>query len=473
MYLFGRQTLGMSLPALLLTLVLAPSASPAQAPPPLPTLPLDAYPAAAREDLSRAHRAAAARPSDAEAVGFLARLLHAWEQWNAAHAVYARAQALAPDGFDWHYLDGVVLQRLARHADAAARFRAALTLDRGYLPARVKLAEALFEAGRLEESRALYEELVREPAAEPAALFGLGRIAAAEGRHDDAARELQRATSLFPEWGGAHYALALSLRALGRRDEAQRALEAHARHGPRWPAVADPLLEGVAALRDDAGTLLRRGKRLAEKGDLAGAIAAYEAALARDPSLAIAHANLLRLYGRTQDWAQAEAHYRAAVAGGADPAEAHYDYGVLLDMQERWDDAAAAYRRSIDVNPSYAEALNNLGQLHERRRELEPALELYRRAAASRPTFRMAGFNAGRMLVALGRPEEASLEFERLVPPRDAEAPRYLFALSVAKVRAGHRERGLALAEEAKRLAAEFGQRDLIAAIERDLASLK
>ncbi len=445
----------------------------AQAPAPLPALPLDAYPHAAREAIARAYREAAARPSDAEAVGSLARLLHAWEQWDAAHAVYARAQALAPGGFDWHYLDGVVLQRLARHADAAERFLTALTLNRGYLPARVKLAEAQFEAGRLAESRALYEELVPEPAAEPASRFGLGRIAAAEGRHDDAARELQRATSLFPEWGAAHYALALSLRSLGRRDLAQRALEAHARHGPLWPGLPDRLLEGVAALRDDAGTLLRRGKRLADSGDLAGAIAAYQAALERDPSLAIAHANLLRLYGRTRDWTQAEAHYRAAVAGGADPAEAHYDYGVLLGMQERWDEAAAAYRRSIDVNPSYAEALNNLGQLHERRRELEQALELYRRAAASRPTFRTAGFNAGRMLVALGRPEDASLEFERLVPPRDAEAPRYLFALSVAKVRAGDRERGRALAEEAKRLAAEFEQRDLVAAIERELASLK
>ncbi len=465
----------MSLTALLLPLVLTSLASPvrAQAPPPLPSLPLDAYPRGAREAIARAYREAAARPSEGTAAGELARLLHAWEQWDAAHAVYARAQALAPSGFDWHYLDGVVLQRLGRHADAAECFEKALTWIRGYLPARVKLAEALFEAGRLEESRALYEKLVQEPAAEPAARFGLGRIAAAEGRHDDAVGELQRATSLFPEWGAAHYALALSLRALGRRDEAQRALEAHARHGPLWPGVADRVLESVAALRDDAATLLRRGQRLAESGDLAGAIATYQAALERDPSLGIAHANLLRLYGRARDWTQAEAHYRAAVAGDADPVEAHYDYGVLLGMQEKWDEAAAAYRRSIDVNPVYAEALNNLGGIHEQRRELEQALELYRRAAASRPTFRLAGFNAGRMLVALGRPEEAGREFERLVPPRDAEAPRYLFALSVAQVRAGHRERGIALAEEAKRLAAEFGQRDLVAAIERDLASLK
>jgi Flp pilus assembly protein TadD len=100
--------------ALLVFTLGSPAASAQTAPPPLPVLPLETYPSAMREEVQRAHREAAARPTDAEAVGSLARLLHAWEQWDAAHAVYARAQALAPDGFDWHYLDGVVLQRLER-----------------------------------------------------------------------------------------------------------------------------------------------------------------------------------------------------------------------------------------------------------------------------------------------------------------------------------------------------------------------
>ena len=50
-------------------------------------------------------------------------------------------------------------------------------------------------------------------------------------------------------------------------------------------------------------------------GDLAGAIDAHEAALARNPSLAQAHANLISLYGRTGQWAKAE----AALQGGARP----------------------------------------------------------------------------------------------------------------------------------------------------------
>ena len=145
--------------------------------PALPRLALDSYSPAARDAISRAYQDATARSTDPVAVGTLARTLHAWEQWSAAHDVYARAQALAPRAFEWLYLDALVLQRLARHADAAARLEQALRLSPDYLPARVALAESLLESGDLERSQQLFDALRREPAAEPAAEFGLGRIA--------------------------------------------------------------------------------------------------------------------------------------------------------------------------------------------------------------------------------------------------------------------------------------------------------
>ena len=77
------------------------------------------------------------------------------------------------------------------------------------------------------------------------------------------------------------------------------------------------------------------------------------------------------------------------------------------------------------------------------------------------------------MLIALGRPQEAVTELEKLVEPRDAEAPRYLFALAVAHVRAGRKDEGIKWATDAKHLAVQFGQHDLAAAIDRDLASLR
>lgn len=457
----------MSTPAIALMLAALAQAAP------LPTIAIDALPPAAREPIARAHVAAAKNPENVDAVGALARTLHAWELWDAAHQSYARLQQLDSKSFEWWYLDGVVLHRLGRYGDAARELERAIAIDPDYLPARVKLAEAWLDAGDLARSEPLFRALVKDRAAEPAAEMGLGRIAAAQGNHEQAVAHFARAVELFPQMGAAHYALALSYRKLGRRDEAQRELALHGQHGPQWPAIKDDALERVVALKEDARTQIQRGMTLAEEGDLAGAIAAHEGALTHDPSSADAHENLISLYGQARNWDKAEEHYRALLALGVNLDDAHYDYGVLLGLQEKWDAAAAAYRQAIAANPQHANAHNNLGQVLERDRKFEEAAAQYRNAIDAQPGFRLARFNLSRMLIALGRPAEAIVELEKLVEPRDAEAPRYWFGLSVAHVRAGHKEEGIKWATEARRLALEFGQQDLAASIERNLASLR
>jgi len=74
------------------------------------------------------------------------------------------------------------------------------------------------------------------------------------------------------------------------------------------------------------------------------------------------------------------------------------------------------------------------------------------------------------MLLALGRPDTAIVELEKLTSPRDAEAPRYLFAWPRA-CQAGHRTWDQ-VATEGRQLALEHGQNDL-RGIARDLAALK
>ena len=440
--------------------------------PPGPALPLDTYAPAARAAIEPAARDAAARPADADAAGRLAMALHAWEQWPEAHAAYERARALAPAAFDWHYLDGLVLLRMARPAEAAARLADAIARDPASLAARVRHAEALFDAGELDAASRAYAALAADPRTEPLGRYGLGRLAAAAGRHEDARRELDRAVALAPDFGPAHYARARSLRALGRLDEATQALARHTELGPRWPAVEDPAAARVAALKEDAAALLARGLRLAADGDVAGAIAAHESALARDPAAAQAHANLVSLYGRAERWADAERHYRAALASGFH-ADAHYDFGLVLLAQARWDEAEAAFRRALDVDPLDASAANNLGQVLERRRRHGEAADAYRRAVASQPGLRVARFNLGRMLLALGTPEEAVAVLEPLREPRDTETPRYLFALATAHLRAGRREQARRDAADAVALARTLGQAALADAMARDLSTLE
>jgi tetratricopeptide (TPR) repeat protein len=449
-----------------LALILGAGAGQAGAPP------LDTYAPAARAVIEPAARDAAARPADAGAAARLAMALHAWEQWDHAHAAYARAIAIAPDTFDWIYLDGLVLMRMARPIEAAQRFARARALDPASLAARVKQADALLDAGDTATARDACAELAADPRTEPFGRFGLGRLAAEARRHDEALRELDRALALVPDFGPAHYARARSLRALGRLDEAAQALARHTELGPRWPAVEDPAAARVAALRNDAATLLARARTLAAEGDVAGAIAAHEAVLVRDPSLTQAHANLVSLHGRAGNWAQAETHYRAALAGGI-RADVHYDFGVVLMAQSRWAEADAAFREALAVDPHDAAAANNLGQVFERTRRLPEAADAYRRALASRPGLAVARFNLGRMLLALERPAEAVEILEPLAAARGADTPVHLFGLATAYVRIGRRADAIRVGREAVSLARSLGQDRLVETMTRDLARLE
>lgn len=429
-------------------------------------------PPSAREALGRAYTRAEKSPADPEAAGALGRVLHAWEQWDAAHEAYRRAQTLEPKAFAWHYLDGVALQRLARHADAVRPLRLAASLDPAYDAARVKLLDALFEAGMTDDSRRLARTLIDNARLEPFGRYVLGRIEAASARHELAVAELGRAVELFPEWGAAHYALALSYRALGRGQEARAALERHATYGPAWPAVDDPVLAAIGGIRDDARAILARGITLATRGDVPGAIAAHEDAVLRDPGLAQAHANLVSLYGGRREWSKAEAHYRALLPLG-DPGNAHYDFGVLLGMQQRWEEAADAYRLAIAVNPLDARAHNNLAEVLERQNSFDAALEEYRRAVACDPAFHLARFNVGRLLLRAGRIDDAVGELTKVSDATGPAAPRMLFTLAVAYYHAGRREEALLWGSRARELALAQGQADLALAIERDLSKIK
>ena len=139
--------------------------------------------------------------------------------------------------------------------------------------------------------------------------------------------------------------------------------------------------------------------------------------------------------------------------------QAHYDYGVLLGQQEKWDSAAEAYRKALAVNPAHVQARNNLGQLLERQRQFAEAASEYRLAVEGQPSFRLARFNLGRMLVAMGRNDEAVAELSTLVEPRDADTPRYVFALSAAHVRPGEEPRRSSGRSRPGRWRSHYGQR--------------
>jgi tetratricopeptide (TPR) repeat protein len=335
------------------------------------------------------------------------------------------------------------------------------------------LAKALLEAGRAEESQALYQKIADEHPDAAEARYGLGRLAAARGESSAAIEHLRKACELFPGFGAAHYALARAYREAGDEAKARDELALYQRDKLGWPVVPDPWLGAIVALKTGANARLRKGIELAEAGRLREAAQEHEAALATDPGLAQAHVNLIRLYAELGQAARAEEHYRAALASGANLAELHLNYGVLLSGQGRNAEAIEAFRKVIELVPAHAEARNNLAYLLMTSGRLDEAAEHYRKALESRPQYRAAHFNLARILVQQGRVREAIEHLEQTLGPEDAETPRCTYALGAAWARVGNREEAAKYMREAREKATMLGQSELLAAIERDLRVLE
>jgi len=103
-----------------------------------------------------------------------------------------------------------------------------------------------------------------------------------------------------------------------------------------------------------------------ELSDSAEARAAYEKAVALDPTHVDAHVNLGRLLHEDGATAAAEKHYRAALAADPDHPVAAFNLGVALDDLGRSREAAEAYLRAIELDPDNPDAHYNLAGILER-----------------------------------------------------------------------------------------------------------
>jgi len=424
--------------------------------PPLPEIATAGFLPAIRQDVDAAITAAKTRPDDVASVGRLGMVLQAYKQLQGARQCYRRAASLDPRRFEWRYYLGLV----SEGREAADALREAVRL-RDYLPARLRLGEALLGLGDFSGARDVYRGLQH-----PAALFGYGRAT-----NDPTYYE--KALAAFPQYGAALFALAQHYQRAGRGADAQRLMTDYARFKLVAPPVEDRLLEAVEALNRGPDRLLAQAADLDAQGQLAPAADLQLKALELDPRLTQAHINLISLYGRLGKAADAEKQYREAIALVPNAFEAYYNFGVFCYASNRRAEARAAFARALEINPNSADAHNNMGALFQEQGKLEDAANEFQKAVQLQPGLRLAHFHLGR-IYANQRRWSAAIEQLRQAADGDDEAtPTYLYALGATQARAGDLSGAATVLAAAREKAAARGQSELAASIARDLGKLK
>lgn len=434
----------------------------------LPVIDLNAFQPGVREVIGDALKNAQTSPESADAVGRLGMALHAHDQFSAAVACYRRAADLDPKRFEYRYYWGAALSADRKFSEAIEPLSRAVELDPESAPARLKLADALLEAGRRDEARVAYQAVVNQNPAIAAAHYGLARTM----QGDQAIAEFQKALELFPQYGAAQFALAAEFRKAGRLADAERTLRGYEQNRKATPPLDDPALAAVFALNAGATGLLRQAQALERQGRLAEAAAVCERVVAQDPKFAQAWINLISLYGRLGNPEKLENAYRQAIAIAPNSADAYYNYGVFCFASGRPQDAQVAFEKTTELDPHNADAWNNLGSVVERTGALDRAAGFYRRAIAERPEFRLGHFHLARVYANQRRYGDAIPEFEKTLEPEDDQTPTYLYALAATHARAGHRQQSVELLKKAREQASGRGQSALVASIERDMRTL-
>jgi len=372
----------------------------------------------------------------------------------AAVACFQHLTQLKPDRFEpWYYL-GLAAQAAGDAPAAQSAYDKVIALTNGpaksdgaakepYAPAVLRLALLLTETDA-QRAAGLFQGAVKDRPDAPVAHYGLGKLARAAGKTDDAVGHFRRAVEADADYGPAGTALAELLKAQGKSEEAaarQTAVDANTRLIPNDPLEIGLLLSGMhvptllerarAALaqRDFAGAeqALRTahevsppatnelyGELYLGQGKLADAVRVYREQVRDEPNNVRAQASLALALGLAQD-AEAEPLLQKLIAAHPADPDVLERLCRLRMQQQRTADALAVLKPALaaaakdpDVQYRVALLLVQLGDADAAQAALRKAVEL-------RPTFSAARWQIGLLLAQKSDMEGAAREWRELL----------------------------------------------------------
>jgi predicted O-linked N-acetylglucosamine transferase (SPINDLY family) len=269
----------------------------------------------------------------------------------------------------------------------------------------LRLAMQQHQAGRLEQAREGYRQiLARDPDNAVASHF-LGVIASQTGESDLAVELISRAVAVAPHYAQAHNNLGVVYYDLQQYD---KAIACYDRALALNPAYAE--------------ALYNLGNARMQQGRLPEAQACYRQALAVNPEHVDALNNLAHLLNEQHAFAEALAVCRQAVRLNAGLPVAHYNLGNALQGLRQYDEAGQSYRQALAVQPDYADALHNLGMVQQKQGRLEEAAATYQKAISLKPDFAASYNNLGNVYKQMGEFAAAIINYRKAMEAAPAEA---------------------------------------------------
>jgi tetratricopeptide (TPR) repeat protein len=303
---------------------------------------------------------------------------------------------------------GFLESRQERYKEAVPLYRKALALDPAMPGLKMNLGLALFKSGSLREAVDTFTVLRKsEPASSPEALrlatligiarFGLGEFAAA-------VPDLKEATASDPK--NLPFRLMLAQSCLASK---------------QYQCVLDVYHEILVLNAESAEADMLAGEALDEMKDHAGAIEQFRAAVKADPKVPNVHFGLAYLLWSQGKYEEAAPEFQAELANVPENVQA---IAYLADTEVKLNHPEAArpmIEQAIHLDAEIELPHLDLGILEADAGRREDALSEFKLAAKLNPSDVNAHWRLARLYQAMGRKDEAKLEFDKTSSLHKAE----------------------------------------------------
>lgn len=365
--------------------------------PPRPNL--DGWPAAFQDRIQRAETRMSQWPAETEALAELAQLYYANGFQKEAEWTLTALQRVQTSNPHWPHFLGLLLAGAGRLDEAIPYWEKTISLESNYLPAWLKLADALRKTNRAPEAAKLYEEVLKHWPGNVYAYLGLAVIDMDAGRWGPARERLEKAIVADATFSAAYSLLATIAERLGDDTAAQAAREKASNLGrfkdtsDEWSdqlvdycydvyrlqvisatlattgnlrAALNPLQRAVELAPNDARTHRHLGKVYLNLKDLPNAQAHLERAVALQPNEPASYLELEKVFKSTSDLPAAKQVVEAGLKECPDTPGLHYEYALILVAERRIEESISHFLRARELAPEDMETYQKLATAYFR-----------------------------------------------------------------------------------------------------------
>jgi Flp pilus assembly protein TadD len=390
-----------------------------------PEVPLDNVEPAVVKAIQAARQQVIHEPRSGAAWGELGMVLEVHRFMSQAQVCYTRAEELDPQDRRWPYYLGMLEFRSnpaegLRHLRQAAR----LSEPKEFEP-RLRLAEALVEAGQREEAEQLFHELLKVQPGLHAIHFNLGLLAYKRGDFQQSLPFLLRAAQGPTTSKMANRLLAVVYTRLGQPVKAEQA-RWNEKQAPDNVSWYDPLREQITKLGVGSSSLRDRAIELLEIGRLKEAVPLLRDLVRDFPKDSHNYVLLAKPLYELGQFEEAERVLRKAVELVPYKVEVNMNLGLILMaragekakktgdfrlLKKGCQDAILYFQRVISIKNDNSRAHAQEGECYLRMHQEGEAIKAFQTALLCRPDYPEVHERLASILLGRGQDAEALVHY--------------------------------------------------------------